>query len=213
MGCPPQSSNPGLQGVHPSSVGRSMSSTLGRLDITVGDAAVRSMLLRLEIMSRNKSYDGTSSSKTRSSSGSSRSDGAHPEGDSGDALLEALAKLDRLTIRADELTTDGATKSAINAWGAVGMPAVHLLGRADAAVIDAMRIIASLMGSLEMQDDAIRVLENASERPVDVGCHRSVRGIAIAAELRSIRRSLRTTVLDDSVPRPDRDGSSIPRIF
>ena len=190
-----------------------MSSTLGRLDITVGDAAVRSMLLRLEIMSRNKSYDGTSSSKTRSSSGSSRSDGAHPEGDSGDALLEALAKLDRLTIRADELTTDGATKSAINAWGAVGMPAAHLLGRADAAVIDAMRIIASLMGSLEMQDDAIRVLENASERPVDVGCHRSVRGIAIAAELRSIRRSLRTTVLDDSVPRPDRDGSSIPRIF
>ena len=193
-------------------VGRSMSSTLGRLDITVGDAVVRSMLLRLEIMLRNKSFDGTSNSKTRSSSGSSRGDGAHPECDSEDALLEALAKLDRLTIRADELTTDGSTKSAIDAWGAVALLAERLLGRADAAVIDAMRIIASLMGSLEMRDDAIRVLENASERLVDVGCHRSARGIAIADEMRSIRRSRRTTVLDDSVSRPDRGGWSIPRI-
>ena len=133
--------------------------------------------------------------------------------DTNAAILDRLTELERLTIRADELTNRGATKSAINAWGEVALLAEPLLGRADASVIDAMRIIASLMGSLEMQDDAIRVLENASERPVDVGCHRSVRGIAIAAELRSIRRSLRTTVLDDSVPRPDRDGSSIPRIF
>ena len=193
-------------------VGRRVGSTLGSIAITVGDAAVRSVVLRLEIMSRYKSFDRFSNSDIRSVGGSSRHGGARPEDDSQDAVLGALAKLDRLTIRADELTTDGSTKSAINAWGAVALLAERLLGRADAAVIDAMRIIASLMRSLEMQDDAIRVLENASERLVDAGCHRSNRGIAIMDEMRAIQRSQRTAVLADSVTRSDRGGWSPPRI-
>lgn len=193
-------------------VGRPFFSTLGRLDITVGDAAIRSVFLRLGIMSRYKSFDGSSNSEIRSFRGPSRHGGTRSEGDSQDAVLEALANLDRLTIRADELTTDGSTKSAINAWGAVALLAERLLGRADAAVIDAMRIIASLMRGLEMQDDAIRVLENASERLVDAGCHRSNRGIAIMDEMRAIQRSQRTALLADSVTRSDRGGWSPPRI-
>lgn len=123
-------------------------------------------------------------------------------------VLEDLARLEELTDRADRLTTGGSTRPAINAWGEVTLLAERLLGRADAAVIDAMRIIASLMGRLEMQGDAIRVLENAAERMVDAGSHGSERGHAIAEEMRAMQRSRRTTVLADSSIRAGRHGWS-----
>ncbi|HAC09187.1 MAG: hypothetical protein GY728_13825 [Phycisphaeraceae bacterium] len=126
-------------------------------------------------------------------------------------MCDALSRLERLTVRADELTSSGSWKSAINAWGAVALLAERMLGRADVAVIDAMRIIASLMDRLEMQDDAIRVLENAAERLVDAGWHRSNRGIAISDEMRAIHRSNRTTVLADSGVRSLRHGWSASR--
>ncbi len=126
--------------------------------------------------------------------------------DTNAAILDRLTELERLTIRADELTNRGATKSAINAWGEVALLAEPLLGRADASVIDAMRIIASLMGRLEMQGDALRVLENAAERLVDAGWHRSDRGRAIADQMRAMQRSGRTTVLADSDFRSGRIG-------
>ncbi|NCF38907.1 MAG: hypothetical protein GWP75_02185, partial [Planctomycetia bacterium] len=107
-------------------------------------------------------------------------------------MLEGLAELERLTIRAEQLTTGGSARSAINAWAEAALLAERLFGRSDAAVIDAMRIIASLMGRLEMQGDAIRILENAAERLVDAGWHRSDRGRAIAEEMRSMQRSQRT---------------------
>ena len=133
-------------------------------------------------------------------------------GESTVAMRDTLAELERLTARADALTTAGSMKSAINAWGAVALLADRLLGRSDAAVIDAMRIIATLMNRIEMQDDAIRVLENAAERLVEAGWHRSGRGLAISEEMRAIRRSRRTTVLADSGLRPDRGGWPVPRM-
>lgn len=128
--------------------------------------------------------------------------------DSNARTLNDLIELEELTIHADRLTAAGSARPAINAWGEVALRAERLLGRADASVIDAMRIIASLMGGLEMQGDAIRVLENAAERLVDAGSHRSNRGHAIAEEMKAIRRSERTTVLADSSARTKRDVGS-----
>jgi len=122
-----------------------------------------------------------------------------------------LAELEELTIRADRMTTHDSAEPAINAWGEVALLAERLLGPSDAAVIDAMRIIASLMVRLEMQGDAIRVLENAAERLVDAGRHRSDRGNAIAEEMRSMQRSQRTSVLACSSVRSDRDCLSASR--
>ena len=128
----------------------------------------------------------------------SRCDGVEREEDPNATVLEGLAELERLTIRAEQLTTGGSARSAINAWAEAALLAERMFGRSDAAVIDAMRIIASLMGRLEMQGDAIRILENAAERLVDAGWHRSDRGRAIAEEMRSMQRSQRTTVLADA---------------
>lgn len=88
--------------------------------------------------------------------------------DSVRSLVPRLAGLEEITERAADLSAAGATVEALAAWSTVALKAETIFGGDDPAVIDAMRIAASLMDRLGMHDEAGRILCDALERTLRI---------------------------------------------
>jgi hypothetical protein len=83
----------------------------------------------------------------------------------GTQLLAArLAALDAATERAAELLSQSRWTEAMLAWTRVSFAAEAIFGTDDAAVLDAMRITASIMRRLDLHQEAITILCDVAER-------------------------------------------------
>jgi hypothetical protein len=80
------------------------------------------------------------------------------------AVAARLAALDAATQRAAELLSEDRWTEAMLAWTRVSFAAEAIFGTDDAAVLDAMRITASIMRRLGLHQDAIAILCDVAER-------------------------------------------------
>lgn len=86
--------------------------------------------------------------------------------DRGRSLIARLAGLEAATEQAAHRLSSGASVEALAAWCKVALAAESLFGADDAAVVDAMRIAASVMNRIGMHSESDRVLCDAIERTI-----------------------------------------------
>lgn len=107
--------------------------------------------------------------------------------DRGRSLIARLAGLEGATERAAERLSAGASIEALAAWSKVALAAESLFGADDPAVVDAMRIAASLMDRIGMHSESDRVLCDAIERTIRAEGPDSERYQALRAEVERSR--------------------------
>ena len=129
-----------------------------------------------------------------SSSPREHADRFHSEADGRDIetpmtseFVTRLMELELQTERAAQLTDQGRYKSAMASWSRVALLAESIFGRVDESVLDAMRILASIMSRLGLHDDGLLVLREQQERLFDAGLGQSARFDAINSQMKELR--------------------------
>lgn len=103
--------------------------------------------------------------------------------DGGRSLTIRLAALDAATEQAARWLAEEAWSEAMSAWARVAFAAESLFGTDDPAVLDAMRITASIMRRLDLSQDATHLLCEVAERTLRAEGPEAPRLELIRAEL------------------------------
>ena len=98
-----------------------------------------------------------------------------------------MMDLESQTERAAMLTDEGHYKSAMASWSRVALLAESIFGRVDESVLDAMRILASIMSQLGLHEDGLLVLREQQERLFDAGLGESPRFDAIKNQMEDLQ--------------------------
>ena len=98
-----------------------------------------------------------------------------------------MMDLESQTERAALLTDEGDYKSAMASWSRVALLAESIFGRVDESVLDAMRILASIMSQLGLHEDGLLVLREQQERLFDAGLGESPRFDAIKNQMEDLQ--------------------------
>lgn len=117
--------------------------------------------------------------------------------DRGRSLITRLAGLEGATERAAERLSAGASVEALAAWAKVALAAESVFGADDPAVVDAMRIAASLMDRIGMHSESDRVLCDAIERTIRAEGPDSERYHVLRAEVERSRALTYSATLND----------------
>ena len=123
------------------------------------------------------------------------------QGDGGTSfrsLIPRLAGLEEATELAATLSGAGATAEALAAWSTVALEAETIFGTDDPAVIDAMRIAASLMDRLGMHEESSRILCDALERTMrsETADSERCRNLQVEIDRAMTNRFTGSTILD-----------------
>jgi hypothetical protein len=102
-------------------------------------------------------------------------------------LVLRLVELETQTERAAQLTEEGRYKSAMASWSRVALLAEAVFGRVDDSVLDASRILASIMTRLGLYDDGLQVLGEIAERLLIAGLRDSFRFKAIELQIKDLQ--------------------------
>ncbi len=102
-------------------------------------------------------------------------------------LVLRLVELETQTERAARLTEEERYKSAMASWSRVALLAESIFGRVDDSVLDASRILASIMSRLGLYDDGLHVLEELAERLFDAGLRDTPRFEAIKLQIKDLQ--------------------------
>ncbi|MEE2971761.1 MAG: tetratricopeptide repeat protein [Planctomycetota bacterium] len=109
--------------------------------------------------------------------------GRSDDEDSVRSLIPRLAQLEEATELAASLSATGATAEALAAWSRVALETESIFGTDDPAVVDAMRITASLMNRRGLHEESARILCEALERAMRIEEPDSERCRCIHAEI------------------------------
>ena len=117
----------------------------------------------------------------------SEADGRNIEIPMTSEFVTRLMDLESQTERAAMLTDKGHYKSAMASWSRVALLAESIFGRVDESVLDAMRILASIMSQLGLHEDGLLVLREQQERLFDAGLGESPRFDAIKNQMEDLQ--------------------------
>jgi len=117
----------------------------------------------------------------------SEADGRNIEIPMTSEFVTRMMDLESQTERAALLTDEGDYKSAMASWSRVALLAESIFGRVDESVLDAMRILASIMSQLGLHEDGLLVLREQQERLFDAGLGESPRFDAIKNQMEDLQ--------------------------
>ena len=141
---------------------------------------------------QRKSYDMSHSESTRFPRGviacslNQTDDGQSEVVVTSDLVLR-LVELETQTERAAQLTEEGRYKPAMASWSRVALLAEGIFGRVDDSVLDASRILASIMSRMGLHEDGLHVLGELAERLFDAGLSDTPRFEAIKLQIKDLQ--------------------------